>query len=71
MEGSTPVAKIPLAASPRASDIMSEQLPRSPYDMVGGLVYFPRMFDKIRLHGRGDLPEAYHNNLGRELEVGS
>jgi hypothetical protein len=48
--------------------MMSEQLPRSAYDMVGGLVYFPRMFDKIRLHARGDLPEAYHNNLGRELD---
>src|SRR5260370_28894404 len=47
---------------------MSEQLPRSPYDVVGGLVYFPRMLDKIRLHARGDLPEAYHNNLGRELD---
>jgi hypothetical protein len=32
---------------------MSEQLPRSPYDVVGGLVYFPRMLDKIRLHARG------------------
>jgi hypothetical protein len=48
--------------------MMSEQLPRSPYDMVSGLVYFPRMFDKIRLHARGDLPKAYHDNLGRELD---
>jgi Domain of unknown function (DUF5069) len=48
--------------------MMNEQLPRSPYDMVGGLVYFPRMFDKIRLHARGHLPEDYHNNLGRELD---
>ena len=47
---------------------MSEQLPRSPYDIVGGLVYFPRMLDKIRLYARGDLPEAYHNNLGREFD---
>ena len=59
---------MPRAASPTANDIMSEQLPRSPYDMIGGLVYFPRMFDKIRLHARGDLPEDYHNNLGRELD---
>jgi Domain of unknown function (DUF5069) len=48
--------------------MMSERLPRSPYDMIGGLVYFPRMFDKIRLYARGDLPEDYHNNLGRELD---
>jgi Domain of unknown function (DUF5069) len=47
---------------------MSEQLPRSPYDMIGGLVFFPRMFDKIRLYARGDLPEDYHKNLGRELD---
>ena len=47
---------------------MSEQLPRSPYDSVGGLVFFPRMLDKIRLHVRGALPEAYHNNLGREFD---
>ena len=47
---------------------MNEQLPRSPYDMVGGVVYFQRMLDKIRLHARGVLPEAYHNNLGRELD---
>lgn len=47
---------------------MSKRLPRSPYDTVGGIVYFPRMFDKIRLHGRGELPEDYHANLGRELD---
>ncbi len=47
---------------------MSEQLPRSPYDQVGGLVFFPRMFDKIRLHARGLLPEGYHNNLGGEFD---
>jgi hypothetical protein len=49
-------------------DLMSEKLPRSPHDIVGGLVYFPRMLDQIRLHARGDLPEAYHNNLGREFD---
>jgi Domain of unknown function (DUF5069) len=59
---------MPRVASPTVNDMLSEQLPRSPYDMVGGLVYFPRMFDKIRLHARGDLPEAYQNNLGRELD---
>jgi hypothetical protein len=47
---------------------VKEQLPRSPYDTVGGVVYFPRMLDKIRLHARGALPEAYHNNLGREFD---
>ena len=47
---------------------MSEELARSPYDSVGGIVWFPRMLDKIRLQARGDLAEAYHNNLGRELD---
>jgi hypothetical protein len=39
-------------------------VPRSAYDRVGGLVYFARMLDKIRLHTAGRLPEAYHKNLG-------
>jgi Domain of unknown function (DUF5069) len=46
---------------------MAEQpitFPRSAYDSVGGLVYFPRMLDKIRLHGAGRLPQEYHANLG-------
>lgn len=43
---------------------MSEKFPRSPYDAVGGLVYFARMLDKIRLRASGELPEAYHPFLG-------
>lgn len=39
-------------------------IPRSPFDQAGGLVYFPRMLDKIRLHARGELDAAYHANLG-------
>jgi len=50
------------------NDVVKEQLPRSPYDMVGGVIFFPRMLDKIRLHARGALSEAYHNNLGREFD---
>ena len=34
--------------------------PRSPYDREGGLYYFPRMLDKMRLHLKGELPEDYH-----------
>jgi len=41
-----------------------ERAPRSAYDRVGGLVYFARMLDKIRLHAAGRLPEAYHKHLG-------
>ena len=32
--------------------------------MTKGMMYFPRMLDKIRLHARGELPEEYHRNLG-------
>ncbi len=37
---------------------------RSPADKVGGVVYFGRMIDKIRLHHAGKLPPEYHANLG-------
>ena len=45
---------------------MSEKIPglRSPANQVGGLVYFGRMVDKIRLHQAGKLPEDYQSNLG-------
>ena len=35
---------------------------RSSYEKVGGIVYFGRMLDKIRLHAAGQLPPGY--NLG-------
>jgi gluconokinase len=38
--------------------------PRSAYDHINGLVYFPRMLDKIRLHAAGKLSPDYHANLG-------
>ena len=38
--------------------------PKSPKEMTKGMMYFPRMLDKIRLHGKGELPEEYHANLG-------
>jgi gluconokinase len=37
---------------------------RSPHEKVGGLVYFGRMLDKIRLHEAGKLPPEYVANLG-------
>jgi gluconokinase len=43
---------------------MSEQFPRSPYDAIKGLVYFPRMLDKIRRHEAGVLPPLYLPHLG-------
>jgi gluconokinase len=35
---------------------------RSSYEKVGGIVYFGRMLDKIRLYAAGNLPPGY--NLG-------
>lgn len=37
---------------------------RSPHELVGGIVYFGRMLDKIKLHAQGKLPEDYHKALG-------
>src|SRR5216110_391284 len=39
--------------------------PKSPKEMTRGMMYFPRMLDKIRLHARGELAEDYHTNLGK------
>jgi len=41
---------------------------RSPAAKVGGIVYFGRMLDKIRVHAKGDLPEDYQPNLGRGFD---
>ena len=38
--------------------------PKGPNEMTGGMRYFARMIDKIRLHACGDLHEDYHKNLG-------
>ena len=43
---------------------MSTTYPKSPKEMTKGMMYFPRMLDKIRLHARGELHEDYHKNLG-------
>jgi hypothetical protein len=47
---------------------MGETFPRSCYDALNGLAYFPRMLDKIRLHAGGKLPEDYHEMLGNGLD---
>ncbi len=39
--------------------------PKSAYDTVAGMSYFPRMLDKIRLHARSELRPDFHANLGR------
>ena len=42
---------------------------RSPYDKIGGIFYIGRMFDKIRLHASGKLPEDYIPNLGKHFDA--
>jgi Domain of unknown function (DUF5069) len=39
--------------------------PRSAYDKAGGMTYFPRMLDKIRLFGDDQLHPDFHANLGK------
>jgi gluconokinase len=41
---------------------------RSCHDTVGGIVYFGRMLDKIRLHAQGKLPADYQANLGQGFD---
>lgn len=43
--------------------------PKSPFDQVGGMAYFPRMLDKIRLHAAGALDSEYHENLGKGADA--
>jgi hypothetical protein len=42
--------------------------PKSAKEMTGGMMWFPRMIDKIRLHARGELAEDYHANLGGGMD---
>ncbi len=42
---------------------------RSPYDQVGGLVFFGRMLDKARLHAAGKLPSDYGRGGGLDSRV--
>jgi gluconokinase len=38
--------------------------PKSPKEMTKGMMYFPRMLDKIRLHAKEELHEDYQQNFG-------
>lgn len=42
--------------------------PRSPREEVGGIVYFGRMLDKIRLFHEGTLHPDLHANLGEGFD---
>lgn len=48
---------------------MKEFAVRSPTARIGGLVYFGRMVDKIRVHGKGELPDDYVPNLGKGFDA--
>lgn len=48
---------------------MSTNLPVSPYETIHGLVYFPRMIDKIRKHVAGKLGDDYIPNLGKGFDL--
>jgi hypothetical protein len=47
---------------------MSQVALHSPSEKVGGLFYFGRMLDKIRLHAKSELPSDYHANLGKGFD---
>jgi hypothetical protein len=44
------------------------KVPVSPNEQTGGLYYFARMVDKIRLHQAGELREDLHANLGLAMD---
>ena len=49
-------------------DLVADFPLRSPSEKIGGLFYFGRMLDKIRLHAKGELPADYHANLGKGFD---
>ena len=48
---------------------MSNRYPTSPKLELDGLIYFPRLCDKIRLLAEGQLSEDYHANLGGGMDL--
>ena len=44
------------------------KVPQSPHIALQGIVYFPRMLEKIRLHEAGELREDLHANLGKGFD---
>ncbi|MGH8048171.1 MAG: DUF5069 domain-containing protein [Chthoniobacterales bacterium] len=44
------------------------KVPKSPHVALQGIVYFPRMLEKIRLHEAGELREDLHANLGKGFD---
>ena len=44
------------------------RFPCSGHDTVGGVVFFARMLDKIRLHAAGELPDDYNLGSGHDAD---
>ncbi|MDB4287206.1 DUF5069 domain-containing protein [Akkermansiaceae bacterium] len=44
-------------------------LPRSARDEIGGIIYLPRLCDKIRLMSAGTLHPDFHGNLGLGMDL--
>jgi gluconokinase len=44
------------------------EVPKSAHEKTGGMMYFPRMLDKIRLHQAGRLRADFIENLGRRAD---
>jgi len=57
-----PADPLPYTGNVEPSLVLPEL--RSPYDTVGGLVFFGRMVDKIRIYQAGYLPDAWANAMG-------
>ena len=55
-------------AFPGAVSMAHMKYPRSPKEQVGGIVYFGRMVDKIRLMAAGELHPDLHANLGQGFD---
>jgi hypothetical protein len=45
------------------------RFPCSPNEMTGGMVWFPRMLDKIRLNANAELPPDYTPWLGKGFDA--
>jgi hypothetical protein len=53
----------------RQHPAMAFETPRSPRDEIDGVIYFPRLCHKVRLHAAGRLDSQYHANLGGGMDL--
>ncbi len=57
-------SRVVIGTSPINIQPVSTKYPKSPKEMTKGMMYFPRMLDKIRLHLKDELHEDYQQNFG-------